>query len=124
MMKGGSILANFRLRKMEQNAAATIAANRKRRENESQAYMKQEQQERNMWVAEQERERLDIQRYQQRMQEVRLQHQLLLNRLQANQENRRSKNTKRNPKKLYRNKGTSRNLLKRRPANYIPNWGF
>jgi hypothetical protein len=120
-MKGGSILANFRLRKMEQNAAAAFAANQKRRNNESQAYMKQEQHERNMWVAEQERERHDIQRNEQRMQEVRLQYKLLLGRLQANQENR-LKNTKKNKKKLYRNNGTRRNLLKRGSVNYIPNW--
>jgi len=56
------------------------------------------------------------------MQEVRLQHQLLLGRLQANQENRRTTNTKKNKKKLYRNVRTSRNLLKRGPVNYIPNW--
>lgn len=54
MPKGGSILANFRLRKMEQNAVAARAAAQQRRNEESQAYMLQEQRERNEWAAEQE----------------------------------------------------------------------
>ena len=121
MPKGGSILANFRLRKMEQNAVAARAAAQQHRNEESQAYMLQEQRERNEWAAEQERERLEAQQYQQRMMNVRLRHERLIKNLRSNQERR---YTKRNPKKLYRNTGTSRNLLRRRAVQNVPNWGF
>jgi hypothetical protein len=120
-MKGGSILANFRLRKMEQNATQGRLASEQKRQEENRAFFEQQRRQENAWIAEQERERREREEYEQRIQNMKLQYKLLLSRLQANQENR-LKNTKKN-KKLYRNTRTSRNLLKRGPVNYIPNWG-
>ncbi len=108
-MKGGSILANFRLRKMEQNATQARLEHERKRQEENRAFFEQQRRQENALAAEEEHERLEREQFQQRMLNLRLRTERYINNLYKNQQ----KVTKKNRKKLYRNTGTSRNLLKR-----------
>jgi hypothetical protein len=120
-MKGGSILANFRLRKMEQNATQGRLEHERKRQEENRAFFEEQRRQENAWIAEQERERQERAQYEQRVLNLRLRHERLINNLHENHK----RPTKKNRKKLYRYSGTSRNLRRavpQLPNTFVWNW--